>query len=256
MYLASEAVRFVLKDKENELSKEEAAKLNAYKRSLDHATRFIPLWVKVAVAIALGLGTMIGWKRIVVTVGREDRQIAPDLRAGRSRGDRRRGHHRCSRRTWPAGVDHARALIRRCGNDGGEQVRPAVGDRAQPTDGLGADSSDGRHAVGHALLRTCPGVLRRLTSRHGRDEGWRRRRLKAMRLRHSPGLREPRLPRTGEQLSGRKEWIDLGIGHNPVGADAAHKMMRVQLTGMVEPSGGHELGQGPDGLAVEVRDPL
>jgi len=26
-------------------------------------------WVKVAVAIALGLGTMIGWKRIVVTVG-------------------------------------------------------------------------------------------------------------------------------------------------------------------------------------------
>jgi PiT family inorganic phosphate transporter len=67
MYLASEAVRFVLKDKENELSKEEAAKLVAYKKSLDEATRFIPLWV--AVAIALGLGTMIGWKRIVVTVG-------------------------------------------------------------------------------------------------------------------------------------------------------------------------------------------
>jgi PiT family inorganic phosphate transporter len=69
MYLASEAVRFVLKDKENELTKEESAKLNAYKRSLDDATRFIPLWVKIAVAIALGLGTMIGWKRIVVTVG-------------------------------------------------------------------------------------------------------------------------------------------------------------------------------------------
>jgi len=69
MYLASEAVRFVLKDKENELSKEEAAKLASYKKSLDEATRFIPLWVKVAVAIALGLGTMVGWKRIVVTVG-------------------------------------------------------------------------------------------------------------------------------------------------------------------------------------------
>ena len=27
------------------------------------------MWVKVAVAVALGLGTMIGWKRIVVTVG-------------------------------------------------------------------------------------------------------------------------------------------------------------------------------------------
>lgn len=33
------------------------------------AVKFIPTWVKVAVAIALGLGTMIGWKRIVVTVG-------------------------------------------------------------------------------------------------------------------------------------------------------------------------------------------
>ena len=36
---------------------------------IDRATRFIPIWVKVAVALALGLGTMIGWKRIVVTVG-------------------------------------------------------------------------------------------------------------------------------------------------------------------------------------------
>jgi PiT family inorganic phosphate transporter len=69
MYLASEALRFLMKDKENDLKKEEVGKLNAYKQSLDNATKFIPLWVKVAVAIALGLGTMIGWKRIVITVG-------------------------------------------------------------------------------------------------------------------------------------------------------------------------------------------
>jgi PiT family inorganic phosphate transporter len=69
MYLTSEAIRFLMKDKENSLSKEEVATLNAYKGSLDSATKFIPTWVKVAVAIALGLGTMIGWKRIVVTVG-------------------------------------------------------------------------------------------------------------------------------------------------------------------------------------------
>jgi PiT family inorganic phosphate transporter len=37
--------------------------------SLDHLTFYIPVWVKFAVAIALGLGTMIGWQRIVVTVG-------------------------------------------------------------------------------------------------------------------------------------------------------------------------------------------
>jgi PiT family inorganic phosphate transporter len=69
MYLASEAIRFLLKDKENDLTREDVAVLGAYKSSLDGATKFIPLWVKVAVAIALGLGTMIGWKRIVRTVG-------------------------------------------------------------------------------------------------------------------------------------------------------------------------------------------
>jgi PiT family inorganic phosphate transporter len=69
MYLVSEALRFLMKDKESELSSTDVATLNAYKGSLDSATKFIPSWVKIAVAIALGLGTMIGWKRIVVTVG-------------------------------------------------------------------------------------------------------------------------------------------------------------------------------------------
>jgi PiT family inorganic phosphate transporter len=61
MYLASEALRYLMKDKNNELSKEEVSTLNAYKQSLDAATKFIPTWVKVAVAIALGLGTMVVW---------------------------------------------------------------------------------------------------------------------------------------------------------------------------------------------------
>jgi PiT family inorganic phosphate transporter len=69
MYLVSEAIRFLMKDKESELSGTDVATLNSYKGSLDSATKFIPSWVKIAVAIALGLGTMIGWKRIVVTVG-------------------------------------------------------------------------------------------------------------------------------------------------------------------------------------------
>jgi PiT family inorganic phosphate transporter len=43
--------------------------VSAYKAQLDMSTKFIPTWVKVAVALALGMGTMIGWKRIVVTVG-------------------------------------------------------------------------------------------------------------------------------------------------------------------------------------------
>jgi PiT family inorganic phosphate transporter len=69
MYLASEAIRFLAKDKGAELSPQDVSTFNAYKASLDNATKFIPWWVKVVVAIALGLGTMVGWKRIVVTVG-------------------------------------------------------------------------------------------------------------------------------------------------------------------------------------------
>jgi PiT family inorganic phosphate transporter len=69
MYLVSEAIRFLMKDKESELSSGDVATLNSYKGSLDRATKFIPYWVKIIVAIALGLGTMIGWKRIVITVG-------------------------------------------------------------------------------------------------------------------------------------------------------------------------------------------
>jgi len=40
-----------------------------FKKQSDKITKYIPDWVKVAVAMALGFGTMIGWKRIVVTVG-------------------------------------------------------------------------------------------------------------------------------------------------------------------------------------------
>jgi|BarGraIncu00222A_1022003.scaffolds.fasta_scaffold31551_1 PiT family inorganic phosphate transporter len=69
MYLASEAIRVLQKDKASDLTKEDIATLAAYKKNLDSATKFIPDWVKISVAIALGLGTMIGWKRIVVTVG-------------------------------------------------------------------------------------------------------------------------------------------------------------------------------------------
>src|SRR3974390_3774076 len=69
MYLESESIRFLMKDKESDLNVQDIATLTAYKKALDASTKFIPGWVKVAVAIALGLGTMVGWKRIVVTVG-------------------------------------------------------------------------------------------------------------------------------------------------------------------------------------------
>ena len=69
MYLASEAIRFLEKNDAAQIGPEAKQNLKAFKALIDDATKFIPLWVKIAVAIALGLGTMVGWKRIVVTVG-------------------------------------------------------------------------------------------------------------------------------------------------------------------------------------------
>jgi PiT family inorganic phosphate transporter len=69
MYLVSEAFRHMLKQRPIALNGEEEKAIKQYRAGLDGATKFIPTWVKVAVALALGLGTMVGWKRIVVTIG-------------------------------------------------------------------------------------------------------------------------------------------------------------------------------------------
>ncbi len=68
LYLASSALGKAAKSGQFSDPKEKASAL-AYGAQADKLTKYIPLWVKVAVACALGFGTMIGWKRIVVTVG-------------------------------------------------------------------------------------------------------------------------------------------------------------------------------------------
>ena len=69
MYLITEALRRMDKQHDPPLSAPDLKILKEYRSTLDTATKFIPTWVKAAVALALGLGTMIGWRRIVVTVG-------------------------------------------------------------------------------------------------------------------------------------------------------------------------------------------
>jgi len=68
IYLVSSAIAKLTKSKAIP-NADDAKALGGYKKALDKVTNFIPLWVKIAVALALGFGTMIGWKRIVVTVG-------------------------------------------------------------------------------------------------------------------------------------------------------------------------------------------
>ncbi|MFM0413567.1 inorganic phosphate transporter [Paraburkholderia aromaticivorans] len=69
MYVVSEAIRVLEKTGKPEFTAADRLVIDNYRHYLDYATKFIPTWVKVAVAIALGLGTIVGWRRIVVTVG-------------------------------------------------------------------------------------------------------------------------------------------------------------------------------------------
>ena len=72
MYLVLDSARHATKDKEASakiFSASELTAIKAYQTNLEKGTRYIPVWVKVIVALALGLGTMVGWRRIVITVG-------------------------------------------------------------------------------------------------------------------------------------------------------------------------------------------
>jgi inorganic phosphate transporter, PiT family len=68
IYLFSESMLKLIKKKEV-TDPTEVAAMSSLAKKMSAETKYIPTWVKVAVALALGLGTMIGWKRIVVTVG-------------------------------------------------------------------------------------------------------------------------------------------------------------------------------------------
>ncbi len=120
MYLASEAIRFLMKDKANDLSSDEIKTLNAYKVSLDRATKFIPTWVKIAVAIALGLGTMVGWKRIVVTVGEKIGKTHLTYAQGAC------AEITAAATIAAADVDDARVIFRHCRYYGSERLRIAA----------------------------------------------------------------------------------------------------------------------------------
>ena len=67
IYLIDGAIGRLIKT--NLVNDAEAAALDNLRAEFEPLTNHIPLWVKIAVAVALGLGTMVGWKRIVVTIG-------------------------------------------------------------------------------------------------------------------------------------------------------------------------------------------
>ncbi len=68
-YLVGESIGKLVKGGKVFADPVTAKSLTDYKKELDGTTKFIPVWVKFMVALCLGIGTMIGWKRIVVTIG-------------------------------------------------------------------------------------------------------------------------------------------------------------------------------------------
>lgn len=67
--LVTSAFNQLEKDKQLSLPAEVTASVKAKLKMLRGITEYAPTWVIVAIALSLGIGTMIGWKRIVVTVG-------------------------------------------------------------------------------------------------------------------------------------------------------------------------------------------
>ncbi|EQM70716.1 phosphate transporter PitA [Aquipseudomonas alcaligenes OT 69] len=53
----------------SELPAREKADLEKLRKDLTATTEYAPFWAILAVALALGIGTMVGWKRVVLTVG-------------------------------------------------------------------------------------------------------------------------------------------------------------------------------------------
>ncbi len=52
-----------------ETSADDKRFLNKLKSDLLGTVEYAPIWIIVAVALALGIGTMIGWRRVATTIG-------------------------------------------------------------------------------------------------------------------------------------------------------------------------------------------
>ena len=63
------SVRTLLREFGHRLPRERRDELRAIGRDLARPVEYVPPWVVFGVAVCLGLGTMVGWERIVITVG-------------------------------------------------------------------------------------------------------------------------------------------------------------------------------------------
>lgn len=62
-------IHFLLKESSHGFSVKNRSDLKNIASFMEKQTGHVPLWVKICISLALGLGTMVGWKRIVETIG-------------------------------------------------------------------------------------------------------------------------------------------------------------------------------------------
>jgi inorganic phosphate transporter, PiT family len=62
-------VKAVVADKNVSIPDEDRKTLSAIPGTLSKTVEFAPIWVIATISLSLGIGTMIGWKRIVMTIG-------------------------------------------------------------------------------------------------------------------------------------------------------------------------------------------
>ena len=125
--------------------------LAAHAASFAAAIEYVPYWVVLSVAVTLGAGTAIGYKRIVVTVAEKigkahmtyAQGAAAELIAAITIGLADSLAH--------AGEHHPRPLLRRGRHDVGKPLRYSRSDGAQDRPRLGPDPSRGDPALRRAL---------------------------------------------------------------------------------------------------------
>ena len=153
MYLTSEAFKNLAKAPgAPKLSAGDAKIVGNYKSFLDKSTRFIPTWVKVAVALALGLGTMIGWTTHRRHRRRKNWEDPPHLRPGRFGRNHGHVYHRPRRRSGTSSQYDARTFFRRSRYHGGQQERSADVHHPRHRAGLDLHPAGCRAALRLSLL--------------------------------------------------------------------------------------------------------
>ena len=152
MYVASEAIRLMLKSKNPQFHRGRDHRADEVQDPGEQGDEVHSRMGEGGRGAGAGTGHHGGLEAHRGDGGREDRQGAPDLCAGRVRGAGGDGDDHGRGQLRAAGIDNARAELGRGGNDGGEQERLADLDDPQHCGGVGVHAAGGGAAFGIAVL--------------------------------------------------------------------------------------------------------